>query len=78
MKKIKNWRHPTQYGGLEPNEKYEETCKIDDMEKQAFFIKDNILPLMNNLRKVVDNCETVMPRNYWPMPTYEELLFSEK
>lgn len=28
MKKFKNWRHPTQYGGLEPNEKYEETETI--------------------------------------------------
>lgn len=28
MKKIKNWRHPTQYGGLEPNEKYEETKAV--------------------------------------------------
>lgn len=28
MKKIKNWRHPTQYGGLEPNEKYEEAKTV--------------------------------------------------
>ena len=59
------------------NEKYAETCKIDDMEKQAFFIKDNLLPLMAKLRSTVDECETVMPKDFWPMPTYEELLFSE-
>ena len=59
------------------NEKYAETCKIDNMEKQAFFIKETLLPLMAKLRSVVDECETMMPKDFWPMPTYEELLFSE-
>ena len=59
------------------NEKYAETCKIDDMEKQAFFIKETMLPLMAKLRSLVDECETMMPKDFWPMPTYEELLFSE-
>ena len=59
------------------NEEYLKANKIDDIEKQAFFIKDTLLPLMAKLRCVVDNCETMMPKHYWPMPTYEELLFSE-
>ena len=58
-------------------DKYEETCKISDMEKQAFYIKDNLLPLMAKLRGFVDECEIMMPKETWPMPTYEELLFSE-
>ena len=62
----------------ELEEKYLEVNKIDDVEKQAFFIKDTILPLMAKLRKVVDDSETMMPKHYWPMPTYEELLFSEQ
>ena len=49
----------------------------NDFEKQAFFIKDTLLPLMAKLRAVVDECKTLMPKNYWPMPPYEELLFSE-
>ena len=60
------------------NEKYAETCKISDMEKQAFLIKDTLLPLMAKLRSAVDECETMMPKDFWPMPTYEELLFSEQ
>ena len=55
-----------------------EANKISDIEKQAFFIKDTLLPLMASLRKVVDESETMMPKHYWPMPTYEELLFSEQ
>ena len=57
---------------------FEESTKIGDMEKKAFFIKDNLLPLMAKLRSVVDASEKMMPKNYWPMPTYEELLFSEQ
>ena len=58
--------------------KYFEVNKISDIGKQAFFIKDTLLPLMASLRKVVDESETMMPKHYWPMPTYEELLFSEQ
>ncbi len=58
-------------------DKYEETCKISDMAKQAFYIKDNLLSLMAKLRGFVDECEIMMPKETWPMPTYEELLFSE-
>ena len=62
----------------ELEEKYYEANKIEEVEKQAFFIKDTLLPLMAKLRKVVDDSETMMPKHYWPMPTYEELLFSEQ
>ena len=62
----------------ELEEKYSEVNKIEDIAKQAFFIKDTLLPLMAKLRRVVDESETMMPKNYWPMPTYEELLFSEQ
>ena len=62
----------------ELEEKIIEVNKTNEVEKQAFFIKDTLLPLMAKLRKVVDDSETMMPKHYWPMPTYEELLFSEQ
>ena len=61
----------------ELEEKYAEANKKEDYEQQAYFIKDVLLDLMAKLRAVVDECETLMPKDYWPMPTYEELLFSE-
>ena len=61
----------------ELEEKYAEANKKEDYEQQAYFIKDVLLALMAKLRAVVDECETLMPKDYWPMPTYEELLFSE-
>ena len=62
----------------ELEEKYNEANGFHNVEKQAFYIKDTLLPLMAKLRAVVDECETLMPKNYWPMPTYEKLLFSEQ
>ena len=62
----------------ELSDKYAEVIHLGDVEKQAFYIKDVLLPLMAKLRATVDECETLMPKNYWPMPTYEELLFSEQ
>lgn len=51
---------------------------IKDTTKQSFFIKDSVIPAMNALRAVVDEAETICGSEYWPMPTYGELLFSVK
>ncbi len=42
----------------------------------ALFYKDNVLPAMNELRAVCDELETVTGKNYWPFPTYTDLMFS--
>lgn len=34
-----------------------------------------VLGVMNELRTVVDEMESMMSRDYWPIPTYGELLF---
>ncbi len=49
-----------------------------DTTDQAVFIKDNVIPMMNELRATVDEAETLCSANWWPMPTYGELLFSVK
>ena len=42
----------------------------------SFFCKDEILPVMEKMRGYVDAMETVVGKEYWPMPSYGELLFS--
>ena len=37
---------------------------------------DVVLPAMTCLRQSADELETMTDRNYWPFPTYDELLFS--
>lgn len=48
---------------------------IIDLNEKANYIKDNIIPLLNELRQVVDELETIVDNNDWPVPTYVDLLF---
>ena len=36
---------------------------------------DNVLKLMSDIRKYSDSAESVVPNNYWPYPSYGDLLF---
>lgn len=46
-----------------------------DAKKQAFFYRDTVVPAMAALRAPVDELETMVDRDYWPMPVYADLLF---
>ena len=43
--------------------------------KEAFYYRNKIIPVMDLLRKDADELERITDREYWPMPTYVELLF---
>ncbi len=47
----------------------------EDMTAQAFFIRDELLEKMAALRALCDEAETLTARNYWPFPSYGDLLF---
>ena len=42
------------------------------------FYKNDILKEMTKLREVCDDMEHITAKNYWPFPTYGDLLFSIK
>ena len=44
----------------------------------AEFYRDAVLAAMNELRVTVDELETLTAADYWPYPTYGEILFSVK
>ncbi len=48
---------------------------ITDGKTRAFRYKDNVVPAMDNIRAVVDEMETIVAKEYWPYPSYGELLF---
>ncbi len=48
---------------------------IADVTERSRFCKDTLLVVMRNLRKEVDGLEDVVSADYWPMPTYGDLLF---
>ncbi|MGQ0562316.1 MAG: glutamine synthetase III family protein [Gemmatimonadota bacterium] len=47
----------------------------DDVHSKAHHMRDNIVPAMSNVRKVVDRLEKVLPDDLWPLPRYREMLF---
>ena len=49
---------------------------IDDITELAESIRDLLLPKMAGLRAVADEAERLTAKEYWPFPTYGELLFS--
>ncbi len=48
---------------------------VCDSAEQSMFYKERILPAMAELRRVGDALESVTAAEYWPFPTYGELLF---
>ena len=51
---------------------------IADDTEAAFFIKDDVLEKMAELRKYCDEAETLTAKKYWPFPTYSDLMFGVK
>jgi glutamine synthetase len=41
----------------------------------AIFYKDHVIPAMNELRVNADELETLTAKEYWPFPSYGDLLF---
>ena len=48
---------------------------LDDFAAAADFTRDEILPKMAELRSGCDEAETITAAEYWPFPTYGDLLF---
>ncbi len=46
-----------------------------DTLKESFFLKDKVLPAMNNMREHADALETLVADDLWDLPTYQEMLF---
>ncbi len=44
-------------------------------QAEAVMIRSRVLPLMNELRLVCDEAETITAKSYWPFPSYADLLF---
>lgn len=48
-----------------------------DVTSLAFYHKNRVIPIMNELRSYVDGMETMMSSEFWPYPTYADLMFRE-
>lgn len=51
---------------------------IEGWEQKGCAIRDSMLNAMSELRALCDEAETMTAKEFWPYPTYGELLFSVK
>lgn len=49
---------------------------VSDYAEQAKVYCDEVFVAMQSLRAVADELETIVGEEYWPFPTYDELLFN--
>ena len=54
---------------------HEEAQALTDLQQQAYWYARKVIPAMEELRVAVDNMEPVVARDYWPVPTYDDMLF---
>jgi glutamine synthetase len=52
-----------------------ETQHIDPADKRGLAMKDRVIPAMAELREAVDAMEMITAGDYWPVPSYAEMLF---
>ncbi len=55
-----------------------ELKKISGSYEKAVFCKDKLLSSMDSLREYVDKLEAITSADYWPYPSYGDMLFSIK
>ena len=65
------------YSGVKALENALETAyTIKDVTALAAHCKSNTLQVMQELRSAIDKLEEIVSSDYWPFPTYGDLLFS--
>ena len=48
----------------------------ENIDSEAYMIRDNVLVKMADLRAAVDEAETLTSKDFWPFPSYADMLFS--
>ena len=49
---------------------------LDEPSERAVMYRDNVIVNLEKVRTYVDELETVVDKQYWPYPSYGEILFS--
>jgi glutamine synthetase len=54
---------------------HDEASEIEDSQAQASYYADKVIPAMDTLRACIDELECITDHDYWPVPTYNDMLF---
>ena len=46
-----------------------------DVHKEAAYMRDTVMPAMDDVRDVADRLEKLVADDLWPLPKYSEMLF---
>ncbi len=66
------------YKKLEILEKNIQKTKFEDTLTEARYYRESIFTAMGDLRCNIDSLEAMLGKDYWPYPTYAEILYSVK
>ena len=66
------------YSACHNLEHAEAQAQKKDAEAASFYYVKSVIPRMDALRRAVDEMEALTARDYWPVPTYGDMLFSIK
>lgn len=58
------------------NKGLESALEMTDLYETAVYYRDQLFPIMNNMRDIVDQLELLVEGSLWPIPTYYDLLFN--
>jgi glutamine synthetase len=47
----------------------------EDVASKAYHMRDDIVPAMRAVREAADRLERTVPDDFWPLPTYRDMLF---
>jgi glutamine synthetase len=47
----------------------------EDVHKDATYLRDSVIPAMDDVREVADRLEKLVADDLWPLPKYSEMLF---
>mgnify|MGYP002623615759 CR=1 FL=1 len=57
------------------SEKFDASLEMKDTEKRGMFVCEELLPIMEEMRNLIDSYEMIADKAIYPLPTYTELLF---
>jgi len=60
---------------LDALEKQNAALGGDTVREKVYHMRDHVIPAMNRVREVADRLELLVAEDYWPLPTYREMLF---
>lgn len=57
------------------NDKHAKALKLKDSQKKANCYANEVVPAMEEVRAEIDTLERIVDHAYWPVPTYNDILF---